>query len=320
MPDNTVFDSVFKTMVHKIPKLLIPFINETFGRDYPNDAKIVRFCDEHEGPRGTIIDDTVFKLHDKIYHIECQSTEDYRMVVRMIEYDFSIALESALSAGKPYEMDFPASCVLFLRHTSNTPDVLSMRVNLPDGESFDYKVKVVKAQNYSSVDLFNKQLLLLVPFYLMRYENALNTIASDDMQTAQLISECAEMRANLESMAVEMGDALLYDELTELIIKVSDHVLSAHEALRKRVRKAMGGEVLELLHDRAERLEREGEARGLAKGLEQGREQGLEQGLEQGREQGIAQGYDELANALKSRGLDSEMIDEVVRSLKAPKD
>ena len=31
---GTVFDSVFKTMVRKAPRLLIPFINEVFGRNY----------------------------------------------------------------------------------------------------------------------------------------------------------------------------------------------------------------------------------------------------------------------------------------------
>ena len=73
----------------------------------------------------------------------------------------------------------------------------------------------------------------------------------------------------------------------------------------------MGGEVLELLHDRAERLERE----GIARGIEIGLAQGLEQGLEQGREQGLEQGYSELAHALKERGIDATTIDEVVATL-----
>ena len=31
---NTIFDDVFRTMVQKIPKLLIPVINEVFGTNY----------------------------------------------------------------------------------------------------------------------------------------------------------------------------------------------------------------------------------------------------------------------------------------------
>ena len=176
MGKSTVFDNVFKTMVHRAPSLLVPFINEVFGRAYPKDANIVRFSDEHESVRGSVIDDSVFRLEDKIYHVECQSTADSSMVVRMIEYDFAIALEKALSTGAPYEMDFPESCVLFLRHTSSTPDTLAIKVNLPNGNSFDYETKVVKAQGFTKDDIFGKELLLLLPYYLMRYERAYNDI------------------------------------------------------------------------------------------------------------------------------------------------
>lgn len=317
MADNTVFDSVFKTMVHRSPQLMIPFINEVFGRNYPQDSPIVRFSDEHESFRGTIIDDTVFRLAEKIYHVECQSTPDASMVVRMIEYDFHIALEEALNEGEPYVLDFPASCVLYLRHTSNTPEALRMKVNLPNGDSFQYETKVVKAQSYSSEEIFSKGLLLLLPYYLMRYEKSLAAIASDDEQSERLIHECAELRTELESAVLRMGDTPLYEELVELIIRVSDHLLATYQALQKRVRKAMGGEVLELWRERAERLEREAEARGLAQGIEQGIERGIEQGIEQGIGQGIEQGVDGLAAKLRTLGIDEKMLDEAISSLKA---
>ena len=304
MADNTVFDSVFKTLIHNAPQLVIPFINETFGRDYPDDAQVVQFSNEHEGFRGTIIDDTVFRVEDKIYHIECQSTPDSNMVIRMIEYDFAIALEGALVSGAPYELDFPASCVLFLRHTASTPDVLKMKVNLPDGDSFEYRARVVKAQLYSSAELFEKRLLILLPYYLMRYERKLAEIEASDDYSAQLVNECAWLRVKLDSVSLQTGDTVLYEELIELIIKVSDHLLAAHASLQKRVREAMGGEVLELWHDRAARMEREA----------------LEQGLEQGIEQGIEQGANSLAELLKQRGIDDEVLAEALADLQAQRE
>ena len=266
MTDNTIFDSVFKTLLNKTPQLLIPFINETFGHDYPLDAEIVRYSTEHEGLQGTTIADSVFRLQGKIYHVECQSTPDTAMVVRMVEYDFAIALESALDAGAPYEMNFPESCVLFLRSTAGTPDELTIKVNLPGGRSFDYATKVVKAQDFTSDELFEKRLLLLLPYYLMRYERALAQIADDGTRTSQLVAECAELRAQLEAATLAAGETLLYEELVELIIRVADYMLEAHEALRQKVRSVMGGEVLELMHERAERLAREAEQRGLEQG------------------------------------------------------
>lgn len=313
MADNTIFDSVFKTMVHKTPQLIVPFINEAFGRNYPNDTDVIHFSNEHEGVRGTVIDDSVFRLQNKIYHIECQSTPDSNMVVRMIEYDFSIALEQALAAGAPYEMEFPASCVLFLRHTSKTPDMLAMKVNLPDGGSFQYTAHVVKAQRYESDEIFEKRLLLLLPYYLMRYEQALDAIADDDVRTARLVEECVDLNARLADVVLGAGDRLLYEELVELIIRVSDHIMSKHDRLRGKVRNAMGGEVLELLNDRAARLEREAEERGIERGIEQGIEQGKELGIKQGVEQGIG----DLVAQLKARGVDERVIADSVAALRA---
>lgn len=218
LEDNTIYDSVFKTMLRKMPQLLVPFINECFSREYPLGTEIVQFTDEHQTPRGTVIDDSVFRLGDKIYHIECQSTPDTKMVLRMIEYDFSIALERAVSAGAPFQMDFPESCVLFLRDTPSTPDALQMRVNLPDGGFFMYQTGVVKAQRFTSDEIFDKHLLLLMPYYLMRYERELEKIAGDDQRTAQLIAECSQMRGKFEMLTLGAGDEVLYEELTELII------------------------------------------------------------------------------------------------------
>jgi flagellar biosynthesis/type III secretory pathway protein FliH len=73
----------------------------------------------------------------------------------------------------------------------------------------------------------------------------------------------------------------------------------------------MGGEVLELLNDRAERLEREAESRGLERGLKRGLERGLEQGLERGLEQGAS----DLADLLKELGVGEEVIDEAMSAL-----
>ena len=302
MADNTVFDSVFKTMAHKTPQLLVPFINEAFGRNYPPDEPIIQFSNEHEGPQGSTISDSVFRLQDKIYHIECQSTPDADMVVRMIEYDFAIALEGALSAGAPYEMDFPESCVLFLRHIESMPDELTIKVNLPDGSSFEYATHVVKAQGFTSDEIFEKRLLLLLPYYLMRYEKALSEIEANDDRTKNLIDECSDLRKRLEGATLDKGEPLLYEQLLELIIRVSDHLFRAHEALRKKVRRTMGGEVLELMRERSERLEREAEQRGL--------ERGREQGIEQGREQGI----NAVASKLQDLGVPDDLIEQAIAS------
>ncbi len=55
----------------------------------------MQFNEGHEGSLGTNISDSVFRIEDVTYHLECQSTHDASMVVRMIEYDLSTALQDA---------------------------------------------------------------------------------------------------------------------------------------------------------------------------------------------------------------------------------
>ena len=47
MANSTIFDDVFRTMLEKMPQLIIPLINEVFGTDYPGDIPIVQRRNEH---------------------------------------------------------------------------------------------------------------------------------------------------------------------------------------------------------------------------------------------------------------------------------
>ena len=263
MADNTIFDSAFRTIVQKMPELVIPLINEAFGRDYPDDEPFEQLRNEHMEPGGKIETDSIFKVRGFLYHIECQSTEDSTMAVRMVEYDFAIALEEAARSDGRYVVRFPESCVLYLRHAKGTPDALRVQVVMPSGQSVDYESRIVKAQRYSSDEIFAKRLLLLLPFYIMRYERELAGIAHDELRTSELLRECSELRERLEEATLGAGRAVLYDQIVEVMVRISDYLMSAEAALGKKVRAVMGGEVWELMTDklqaaeeRAERAER----------------------------------------------------------------
>ena len=132
--NNTIFDDVFRTMVEKIPQLAVPLINEVFQTSYPEDVEIIQLRNEHHQENGEIITDSCLRIGRKLYHIECQSVDDTTMAIRMIEYDFAIALDSARKYGRRYRMEFPKSCVLYLRSGKNTPDFLKVEVVFPDGK------------------------------------------------------------------------------------------------------------------------------------------------------------------------------------------
>lgn len=65
----------------------------------------------------------------------------------------------------------------------------------------------------------------------------------------------------------------------------------------------MGREVLELLNDRAERLEREAENRGLARGMKQGMRQGMRKGAA------------DLAELLMELGVSEDLVGKAMETL-----
>ena len=152
--DNTIFDDVFRTMLERMPQLVIPVINEIFHTSYSEDEPIEQYRNEHHTKSGEIITDSYLGICDKLYHLECESRSKSNMSIRMIEYDFAIALENAEQTEDVYEINFPHSCVLYLRHTAQTPDALTVKVNLPDGRHFLYHTPTVKLQEYTKEEIF----------------------------------------------------------------------------------------------------------------------------------------------------------------------
>ena len=256
--NNTIFDDVFRTMIEKMPYLAVPLINEVFHTSYPEDVKITQLRNEHQQKDGEIITDSCLLIGKKMYHIECQSTDDTTMAIRMIEYDFAIAVENAEKQGRRYRIEFPRSCVLFLRSSGNTPDYLEADVIFPDGKTHVYSIPAIKMADYTKDHIFEKNLLMLLPFYIMRYEKKKHDMRKNPELLQVLLNEYDEIRMNLEKELTETGKAELYTNLTKLIVKIADHIFEKEEDIRKGIGDVMGGKVLEL---ESERLKAEGEAR-----------------------------------------------------------
>ena len=122
--DNTPYDDVFRTLLTDCTELMIPVVNEIFHTKYTGKETICLLQNEHfikmpDGSEQERITDSSFEIisseetsipqvlknqlyggsagyntaQRKRYHIECQSTEDGSMIVRMFEYDIQLALD-----------------------------------------------------------------------------------------------------------------------------------------------------------------------------------------------------------------------------------
>ena len=136
---NTPYDDVFRTLLNDCPDLIIPVINNTFGtnfvmgRDKVTQNNNEFFFTGEDGSQDRMISDSHLTIGGRHFHIECQSTSDGNMVVRMFEYDVQIAMRHAEKKRARYTVKFPQSAVLYLRSTRNTPDYKEICIQVPGG-------------------------------------------------------------------------------------------------------------------------------------------------------------------------------------------
>lgn len=238
---------MFRTLLEKMPELAVPLINEVFGTSYPEDIEIIQKRNEHQTKQGEIITDSHLMILDKAYHIECQSTNDSSMVIRMIEYDFSISLESMRLEDGKYRMYFPHSCVLYLRGNQDRK-LLSVEMIMPDGSVTEYKVPAIYVGHYTKDEILQKQLFFLLPFYIMRYEKG--NLEAEYPELKAMLEEYREIEKCLEEEFLGEGKEKAYRDLIELILRIAEYILRNQEEARKGFGDVMGGKVLELESDK----------------------------------------------------------------------
>ena len=219
----TAYDDVFRTLLNDCRKLIIPVINEMFGESYTGEETIQFLPNEHflnqqDGEEKKRITDTSFAIIgsvEKRYHLECESTLNNRILIRIFEYDAQIALDqnSEVLEDKII-VSFPNTAILYLRSTKTTPDKMKIEIRTPGGNT-SYDVPVMKVKNYSIDEIFEKKLLFLIPFYIFSFEADFPRINDDGDQLEALRSEYERIALRLEDL-VKAGELEQYDKKTEL--------------------------------------------------------------------------------------------------------
>lgn len=272
---GTIFDDVFRTIAQKMPQLLIPLINEVFHTSYSEEEHFEQLRNEHYEKYGTVITDSIIRIGNHIYHLECQSSKDKTMVIRMFEYDISIAIEHAsYENDEIWEIEFPQSCVLYIRNHRDLPDYHEAVVKFADGQKMRYRVPILQAKKYTVDRIFEKRLLILLPYHILRYEHFLKHNGMDTRKLQQLLADFREINRRLEETAEKENKSHLYMDMIVLIEQIADYIIPKNNTIRKGLGDVMGGKILKL---QSEELLELGEARGKAKGrLEGKREERLD--------------------------------------------
>ncbi|MCD8020961.1 MAG: hypothetical protein LUF92_15720, partial [Clostridiales bacterium] len=214
---NTPYDDVFRTMTNNCKPLLIPLINEIFGENYTGEEEISPSPNEHflnkqDGIEDKRITDSCFTItgaDSKKYLMECQSHPDSSMLNRIFEYDTQIALDEGEITQDTLKVTIPYTAILYLRANQSTPDRLHIEITSPEGV-LSYDVRIIKITDYNLDDIFEKNLLFFIPFYIFHYET------KKQLDELEHNPEKLEMLKDELSIIIERLDALTEQKILDM--------------------------------------------------------------------------------------------------------
>ncbi len=251
---GNIYDGAFRTILNDCRQMIIPVINEVFKEDYTGNEIIEfhpneHFIEQQDAANQERITDTNFIIYGKKkkkYHLECESSlPDGRMTIRLFEYDAQIALDEGEVVNETLTVTFPNTAVLYLRNYKKTPDKMRYVIKTPGG-TVEYDVPIMKVQEYTLEDIFSKDLLLLIPFYIFSHEKNFKMYNSDEQRLAELKAEYRSILERLDKLEQE-GIIGAFDKRTiiELSGDVIREIAQKYENVQKGVGDIMGGALIE---------------------------------------------------------------------------
>ena len=265
---NTAYDDAYHTLLNDCPRLIIPVVNEVFHENYDLNEEVKRsnekyFINQQNGEQLIRIADSNFGIRTSQYHFECQSTADGTIIVRIFEYDTQAALQGAKLKKNILEVEFPNTALLYLRHSTNTPSSMIIRVRVP-GDSCSYEVPVMKAQLYSIDEIFAKKLFFLIPFHIFMYEKEFHNYDTDEEKRGELKAVYEDILNRLNN-SVKERIITEYEKKTVITMtqKVLQKIAMKYSNVKESVGSVMGGKVLEY---EAKDILNQGKALGKAEG------------------------------------------------------
>ena len=277
---KTPYDDVFRTLIVDHKDLLLALLNEMFPdlkHKYTGDEKVIPLNDHYQqnrqdGEQDKRITDSAVMVVDhsmekRIFHLECQSSDDGSLVIRMFEYDMQIALKAAgeYTKGK-LRVKVPNSGILFLRCTKDTPDEFMIELVLPNGLEVSYDVPALKMKMYDIDTIFEKKLFFLIPFYMFNLEQYFKRIEDgNDVAIYEFKRQLRDLRLRLEE-SLNNGDidAYLYRSIIDLSNKVNTALTDGKKHVLEMTEAIMRGPILDY---EAKSILNKGISQGISKGI-----------------------------------------------------
>ena len=270
------YDNVFKTMKMKHKRLFISVINDVFKKNYPMNVKVEilpseGYLTENETEDGSKeieeqISDFLIKIGGEVYLLECQSYDDGSMAIRIAEYAFIVARQSAVWDIGHAVIPMPQFSVIYIKKTDKTPKATTITFTFPDGQTVDYVSDNVILENLTREHIIEKRLFPYIPFYIARYEQDVSSEGAVNQAVEDLIYFRDEMlRLHQEN---ELSDLEMTD-LMGFVNTIITHITNGNKN-EERLVSIMGGTIIET---ESEKWMKRGKAQII---IEMGQEDGLD--------------------------------------------
>lgn len=281
--ESVKLDEILKSLFSVSGRVLINMLNSLFAEDFPAETTHISLTsnefidDKYNILRG----DLFFQLQDQKtthhYHIELQTLNDERMVIRMLEYGLGKAKENARYAENKAEtiLYLPRQLVIFIEENRKIKDELMLRLVLPDGQEITYQVMVMKYWEYSPEELVQKKLYPLLPLQVFKLRYRMEKLKkSKPPKEAELRQGIQAARQTVQEISEEAGRLYRLKEIDDEDLQT---ILLANAELFKYLNSRYVGDVqldkevltmIKTLYDPAV------EERGIQKGIREGRQEG----------------------------------------------
>ena len=242
---GNIYDGAFRTILNDCRKLIIPVINEIFHEHYTGEEEIRFFPNEHfldqqDAADKERITDTNFQIIGRIvkkYHLECESSlPDGKITIRLFEYDAQIALDEGVVTKETLTITFPNTAVMYLRAYKKTPDKMKYIIITPGG-MVQYDIPIMRVQSYSLDEIFEKRLLMLIPFYIFSHEKKFSEYNNNKQKLEKLKTEYQIILEKLDELETQ-GIIGAFDKQT--IIDLSSDVINEIARKYENVQKGIG--------------------------------------------------------------------------------
>ena len=131
---------------------------------------------------------------------------------------------------------FPNTAILYLRTYKKTPDKMKYALVTPGG-TVQYDVPIMKMQTYSLDEIFEKGLLMLIPFYIFSHERSFSEYNSNERRLEELKAEYRRILERLDERE-KQGVIGAFDKRT--IIELSGDVIKEIAQKYENVQKGVG--------------------------------------------------------------------------------